>query len=154
MLHTRMSIDSGAATAAAVVPLARDVGGRVLEGGTSTRQRLAAERAIDDVLKGSFPASDPPSWNPGVARPDPSVRETVEDAPRIDARAGVGPIDIIGVSRPHAEQTFLQALVSVAGVGAISLTVPFVILLIGLPFALAIRGLLEAIAWLFGAAIL
>jgi len=74
--------------------------------------------------------------------------------PRIDARAGVGPIDIIGVSRPHAEQTFLQALVSVAGVGAISLTVPFVVLLIGLPFALAIRGLLEAIAWLFGAAIL
>ena len=153
MLHTRMSIDSGGATAAAVVPLARDVGGRVLEGVTSTRQRLAAERAIDDVLKGSFPASDPPSWNPGVARPDPSVRETVEDATTIDARAGSAPIDIIDVSRPHAERTFLQAVVSFAGAGAISLTVPFVILLIGLPFALAIRGVLEAIAWLFGATI-
>jgi hypothetical protein len=31
----------------------------------------AAERALDDVLADSFPASDPPSWNPGVARPDP-----------------------------------------------------------------------------------
>lgn len=154
MLHTRMSIDSGVATAGAIAPLAADVSGRILKEVISTRQRLAAERAVDNVLKGSFPASDPPSWNPGVARPDPSARETVEDAPTIDARASAEPIDIIDVSRPHADQTFLRALVSVAGVGAISLTVPFVVLLIGLPFALAIRGLLEAIAWLFGAAIL
>jgi hypothetical protein len=27
-------------------------------------------RAIDDVIAGSFPASDPPSWNPGGAHPD------------------------------------------------------------------------------------
>jgi hypothetical protein len=153
MLHTRMSIDSGAATAAAIVPLARDVTGRIFEEVTSTRQRLAAERAIDDVLQGSFPASDPPSWTPGVARVDPSVHEPVEDVP-IKVPAGGGAIDIIDVSRPHAERTFLQSVVSFAGAGAISLTVPFVILLIGLPFALAIRGLLEAIAWLFGAAIL
>ena len=153
MLHTRMPIDSGAATAAAIVPLAGDFSGRIFEDVTTTRQRLAAERAIDDVLKGSFPASDPPSWNPGVARPDPSVHETVEDAP-IKVPVGGGAIDIIDVSRPHAERTFLQAVVSFAGAGAISLTVPFVILLIGFPFALAIRGLLEAIAWLFGAAIL
>ena len=105
------------------------------------------------MLKGSFPASDPPSWNPGVARPDPSVHELVEDAP-IKVPVGGGAIDIIDVSRPNAERTFLQAVVSFAGAGAISLTVPFVILLIGLPFALAIRGLLEAIDWLFGAAIL
>jgi hypothetical protein len=148
-----MSIDSGAATAAVIVPPAADVSGRMFEDATNTRQRLAAERAIDDVLKGSFPASDPPSWNPGVARPDPSVHELVEDAP-IKVPVGGGAIDIIDVSRPHAEPTFLQAVVSFAGAGAISLTVPFVILLIGLPFALAIRGLLEAIAWLFGAAIL
>ena len=153
MLHTRMSIDSGAVTAGAIVPLAGDISGRVFEDVTSTRQRLAAERAIDDVLKDSFPASDPPSWNPGVARPNPSVRELVEDAP-IEVRAGAGAIDIIDLSRPHAERTFFQALVSLAGAAAISLTVPFVVLLIGLPFALAIRGLLEAIAWLFGAAIL
>ena len=153
MLHTRMSIDSGAATAAAILPRAVDVGSRVFKDVTSTRQRLAAERAIDDVLKDSFPASDPPSWNPGIARLDPSVREPVEDVATLDARTGVGAIGIIDVSRPHAERTFLQALVSVGGAAAISLTVPFVILLIGLPVVLAIRGLLEVITWVLGIAL-
>ena len=105
------------------------------------------------MLKDSFPASDPPSWNPGVARPDPSVRDRVEADPS-EVRAGGKAIDLIDLSRPHAERTFFQALVSLAGAVAISVTVPFVVLLIGLPFALAIRGLLEATAWLFGAAIL
>jgi hypothetical protein len=154
MLHTRMSIDSGAAAAAAIAPLAGDISGRVFEEVSSKGQRLAAERAIDDVLRDSFPASDPPSWNPGIARPDPSVHEPAEDTPTIEVRAGAGAIDIIDVSRPHVERTFVQALVSLAGASAISLTVPFVVLLIGLPFALAVRGLLEAIAWLFGVAIL
>jgi hypothetical protein len=76
MLYTRTSIQSGPAAAAPILPVAGDVGGRVLEEVTSTRRRLAAERAIDDVLQDSFPASDPPSWNPGIARPDPSVRES------------------------------------------------------------------------------
>jgi len=149
-----MSIQSGAPRAAAILPIAGDVGGRIADDVTNARQQLAAERAIDDVLKDSFPASDPPSWNPGVARLDPSVLEPAEDVGSMDVRMAVGPIDVIDVSRPHTERTFLQALVSSAGAGVISLTVPFVILLIGLPFALAIRGLLEAIAWLFGVAIL
>lgn len=65
MLHTRLSIHSGAATTAMMLPRTVDVGAGILEDVTSTRQRLAAERAIDDVLNGSFPASDPPSWNAG-----------------------------------------------------------------------------------------
>jgi hypothetical protein len=35
---------------------------------TSGRRPSAAEREIDDVLTDSFPASDPPSWNPGITR--------------------------------------------------------------------------------------
>jgi hypothetical protein len=30
------------------------------------------ELAMDDALAASFPASDPPAWNPGVARPIPA----------------------------------------------------------------------------------
>ena len=30
-------------------------------------------QAIDDVLAGSFPASDPPAWTPGIARPAPEL---------------------------------------------------------------------------------
>ena len=28
---------------------------------------------VDDVLADSFPASDPPSWTPGMARPAPAM---------------------------------------------------------------------------------
>ena len=30
-------------------------------------------QAIDDVLAGTFPASDPPSWTSGIARPAPEI---------------------------------------------------------------------------------
>ena len=35
---------------------------------------------VDEVIEESFPASDPPSWTPGIARPAP-----------VDARAADGP---------------------------------------------------------------
>lgn len=47
--------------------LEREDGLVVLVDVRDRRERLAAERAIDDVLADSFPASDPPSWNPGGA---------------------------------------------------------------------------------------
>ena len=61
-------------------------------------------------------------------------------------RAGV-----IEVSRPTlGERTFVDAPVSPAGAAGIALLVPFAILVIGTPVALAVRGLLEGIGWLFG----
>ena len=36
---------------------------------------------IDDVLAASFPASDPPSWTPGVARLNPAVRPHASTPP-------------------------------------------------------------------------
>jgi hypothetical protein len=38
----------------------------------SVDARLDANR-VDDVLSDSFPASDPPSWNPGITRPRPII---------------------------------------------------------------------------------
>jgi hypothetical protein len=44
-------------------------------------------------------------------------------------------------------------MVSLVGAAGIALAVPFVILLIGLPIALTVRGLLEVVGWVLGVAI-
>ena len=67
MLYTRNTIEYRDSTLAAIVPAAVGIDGRV-DDFRDRRDRLAAERAIDDVLADSFPASDPPSWNPGITR--------------------------------------------------------------------------------------
>jgi hypothetical protein len=67
VLYTRNTIEYRDSTLAALVPAAVGIESR-LDDFTERRDRLAAERAIDDVLADSFPASDPPSWNPGITR--------------------------------------------------------------------------------------
>jgi len=65
-----------------------------------------------------------------------------------------GVIDVLDVSLPPTERTVVQMLISLAGATGLALMVPFVILLIGLPFVLLFRGLLHAISWVFGIATL
>ena len=157
MVYTRNTIEYRDSTLAAFVPAAVGVEGR-LDDFTERRDRLAAERAIDDVLADSFPASDPPSWNPGITRLAHDV-ELAHRASRPTLLTDAGergnvPSDVIDVSRPaRGGRTFLQGLVPLAGAAGIALVVPFVILLIGMPITLAVRGLLEAVGWVLGVAI-
>jgi hypothetical protein len=157
VLYTRNTIEHRDGTLAAIVPAAVVIDRRVGEL-SDRRERLAAERAIDDVLADSFPASDPPSWNPGVTRLNLDghlAYRSSEHTPIVDAgeRAN-GLSDVFDVSRPTREgRTFLQGLVSLVGAAGIALAVPFVILLIGTPIALAVGGLLEAVGWVLGVTI-
>ena len=49
----------------------------------------------------------------------------------------------------RGRKDFVDGLIS-AGAAGIALLVPFVILLIAMPVALTVRGLLEVTGWLFG----
>lgn len=113
------------------------------------------EVAMDDALAASFPASDPPAWNPGVARPIPGgpSRDRTTDIRRSAQRdAAVRALGELDVSGPYGtERTALQALTSLVGAAGMALLVPIAILLVGLPIVLAIRGLAEVVAWLFHA---
>jgi hypothetical protein len=116
--------------------------------------RLAVERAIDGVIEDSFPASDPPSWNPGTARPAPAAHKAthgVLDVTDADVRkAAVARNGVIDVSRPTEDgRPFIHALISLAGAAGVALLLGLGILLITIPVALVVGGLIGAIGWLF-----
>ena len=149
MLHTGTSIEYRDGVAA-VVPAIVGVD-RIVDEAGDRQARLAAERALDEVLADSFPASDPPSWNPGIIRPHPADGFATAAAPAHEGHERLHMADVIDVSRPaHRERTFLQALVSVFGAAGLALFFGVAILLIGLPIALVVRGVLETVGWLLG----
>jgi len=154
VLQTRTAIEYRAGGGAAILPPIVD---GVAEESHERRKRPAAEQALDQVLADSFPASDPPSWNPGIALLDPAggLERQAERSERIaDTAASTGASGIIDVSgRARAGRAFLQGLVSLAGAAGIALLVPFAILIVGLPIALSIRGVLELFGWLFGVSV-
>ena len=149
MLHTRTAIEYRDGIAA-VVPAIVGVD-RIVDEAGDRQARLAAERALDEVLADSFPASDPPSWNPGIIRPHPADGFARAAAPAQEGHERLPMAEVIDVSRPaHGERTFLQALVSLFGAAGLALLFGVAILLVGLPIALVVRGVLEAVGWLFG----
>ena len=103
-------------------------------------------QAIDDVLLGTFPASDPPSWSPVMARPAPEVPLAVSP----DAAADAGPSGD-GPRYAPTLPTVGEVLTSLAGAAAVVLLFPIVVLAVGTPLALVVRGLLEASRWVMGA---
>lgn len=151
MFRNEATIEYREAAMDAVLRVGKGIDALRVEAESAVRQqRLAAERAVDRVLADSFPASDPPSWTLGITRPPPERQATNDETVARDGSgAAVVREDVIDVSRPAtAGRTFLEGLVSLAGAAGIALLVPFAILLIGMPIALAVHGVVEAASWL------
>ena len=113
------------------------------------RTNLTAQ-AIDDVLAGTFPASDPPAWTQGIARLGAAngQRTPNTDTDRDDtsnARAS----DVIDTPRRrHSDPTFANVLVSLFGAVGLALLVPLALVAVGAAVALGFRLLYEGAAWL------
>ncbi len=86
--------------------------------------------AIDEALVETFPASDPPAWMPGLARPAPPADDEKK------------PEGVIEVSRPP-DETPAEKFASLIGAMGLSLIVPIAVLAVGLPLVLGVRGVLE-----------
>ena len=93
-------------------------------------RRERAQEAVDAALADSFPASDPPAWTPGEA-------------------SAASPLPVDPPRRSGSMHPFARTLVSFAGASGLMLLVPVVILLLGLPVVLGVRGLLELFQWAF-----
>jgi hypothetical protein len=137
MLNTRTAIEYRDGVAAVVPSFTRH--DQIVDEASRRQARLAAELAIDEVLEESFPASDPPSWNPGIIRPRPPGHVDADGEPTQGAANRPRKVDVIDAPRlTRADRMFVVALVPLLGVAAV-----------GLSFV--VGGVLKVTAWLFGA---
>ena len=111
------------------------------------------ERAPDQTLADSFPASDAQPWTLGVARRDSdpdaiaALSRSVADSAHAEVarpRALVNDVIILG----GGPRTPIQQLATLAGAMGVALLVPVAILVVGLPVVLLVRGIVDAITWL------
>ena len=143
MFRNEVGIAYREAAIDAVLPRAKrnDVGREA----TARQWTLTAERAVDNMLSDSFPASDPPSWTLGIIPSQPERTATNAESATPDVeRAATVTESVIVPSAAKGKRRFVTGMVSLAGVAGIVLLVPIVILLIGSSIALVVRGVFEA----------
>jgi hypothetical protein len=105
--------------------------------------------AIDEALVGTFPASDPPAWTPGIVRPAPWIGKTPADGYTVNDHMIDVRTDVIDLSRsPHSARTGAQAVASLIGAIGLALAVPLAIVAAGTLVMLGMRGVLAAAAGL------
>ncbi len=99
----------------------------------------AMERKLDEVLVDSFPASDPPPWTFGrlAAAPQEGPRPPRQDEDEWSCHTTV----IV----PGGSRTAWQWLTSGVGAIGVAMVIPIVILILGIPLALATHAMIDVV---------
>ena len=113
----------------------------------TTPDRRAAERTLDRVLADSFPASDPPSWTFGITRRESQRALAPDERPATErGRATTPAADAANSATAPDRHRFLSNLAALLGAAGVVMLVPLVVLAIGAPIALLVRGIVEAVS--------